>query len=187
MCGVRPTDPLYGTPPGNGATIVHWPDPSGTLSVLRARRQPRLVLVPHGVAPPPTFDELEDWLWVPADERDLYSRLQRLEARARSLPVDLDALTLTADSVLTDGNRSLTLPPVEAALVGCLLGRPQGVRTRTELRTAAWGDAPRTARSLDSRILALRRRIAPLGLAVHAVRGRGFVLGVLAPDDRDRP
>lgn len=179
---MHPSDPLHGTPPETGAAIVHWPDPSGILPVLRARRQPRLVLVPHGVAPPPAFDELEDWLWVPADERDLYSRLQRLEARVRSLPVDLHALTLTADDVLTDGNRSLALPPVEAALVGCLLEPPQRVRSRADLRAAAWGDTPHTVRSLDSRILALRRRVAPLGLAVHSVRGQGFVLGVLATD-----
>jgi DNA-binding winged helix-turn-helix (wHTH) protein len=64
----------------------------------------------------------------------------------------------------------------------CLGEPPIGVRRREDLALAAWGDARRVRRSLDSRILSLRRRIAPLGLSIATVRGEGFVL---AYEERD--
>lgn len=167
-------------PEGPGAVILRWPEDADLLAPLRAERRPRLLVLPVGATPPGAADELEDWLWLPADERDLYARLARLEARAR--PVTLDAVALV-DDVLRTPQGDVALPPVEAALVGVLLAAPRGVRSRAALAEAAWGDPSRVGRSLDSRVLTLRRRLAPVGLAVAAVRGQGFVLVVSAPPD----
>jgi hypothetical protein len=55
---------------------------------------------------------------------------------------------------------------------------PERLCSREDLQRAAWGDIPHRRRSLDSRVFVLRRRLAPHGLAVPVVRGRGFVLDV---------
>jgi DNA-binding response OmpR family regulator len=55
-------------------------------------------------------------------------------------------------------------------------GQPgQGVATKG-LLAGAWGRARPSAGALRVHILRLRRRIAPLGLVIHTLPGRGYLL-----------
>lgn len=177
----RPEDP-EGAPPSPrrapasaGAEILRWPADAARREELRLEGRPRvLVLDPDGL-PPTTTDEREDWTWTPVDERDLFSRLQRLAALATPDDVDLD------DLVVRDGKACLAglavpLPPLEARLLAVLVEPPRRVRSRAEVHEALWGGEPRVRRALDSRIFTLRRRLAPLGVTIVAVRRRGFAL-----------
>lgn len=167
------------------AEILHWPDGAERRAELVALGVPRLLVLDAGATPPPAADELEDWLWTPTDERDLYARLRRLADRQRAgrrlAPGDV---AVDGDGVLTFGGRWVLLPPAEAAIALALATPPGQVHSRARLAAAAWGDTPRKAHSLDSRLHTLRARLAPLGLGVHAVRGRGFLL-VTAPPGED--
>jgi hypothetical protein len=64
-------------------TYVRWPDEAEVRADLRARLRPRLLLVAPDAAPPDVVDDLEDWVRVPADERDISVRANRLARLAR--------------------------------------------------------------------------------------------------------
>ncbi|HEX5266035.1 MAG TPA: helix-turn-helix domain-containing protein [Acidimicrobiales bacterium] len=79
------------------------------------------------------------------------------------------------------GDRWVDLPPLEARLMGVLLSDfGQGVPTKG-LLAGAWGRARPSAGALRVHILRLRRRIAPLGLVIHTLPGRGYLLAWAAP------
>jgi DNA-binding response OmpR family regulator len=62
------------------------------------------------------------------------------------------------------GERLLTLPRREHALLRALLEPPLGVRSREELRASAWGGETVALRTVDQYVRRLRASLAPLGL-----------------------
>jgi hypothetical protein len=76
----------------DGVELVSWPDEAARLDELRDRRLPRLLLVAADSAPPAVDDELEDWVRLPADPRDVEVRACRLAH------VALHAVTRTRDT-----------------------------------------------------------------------------------------
>ena len=165
-------------PPGAGAEILQWPADAARRDELRRTGVPRLLVLDAGEIPPPPMDDLEDWIWLPADERDLFSRLRDLAGRGAATALAPGTVTVGEDGMAWIAGHPLSLPPAEAGLLRCLADPPERLCTREELHEAAWGGVPHERRSLDSRIFVLRRRLAPHGLAIHAIRGRGFVLSV---------
>lgn len=151
--------------------ILLWPDDADRREEARRTGRPRLLLLDPGTTPPGP-DAGEDWAWSPVTERDLASRLQRLAA----LSSPIGAAQIDDEGVLRFAGRTVRLPSIEAALMRCLTEPPHRLRTRQDLLAAGWTDAARGRRSLDSRVLHLRRRIEPLGLSVASVRGRGFAV-----------
>jgi DNA-binding response OmpR family regulator len=92
--------------------------------------------------------------------------------------VALDEPYIDEFGVLHRGSQWVALPPVEERLAGELMRRAGFVVSRRALARAAWpGGAPKE-RSIDSRILLLRRRVSPLGVRIMTVRGQGFVLEI---------
>jgi DNA-binding winged helix-turn-helix (wHTH) protein len=93
----------------------------------------------------------------------------------------------------------VSLPPVEARLADALVVRFGAVVGRDTLRRAVWPGSTPGRNVLDVHVLRLRRRLAPLGLAIRTVRSRGYMLeraeppaGMVpvlaaapAPDDED--
>ena len=73
------------------------------------------------------------------------------------------------------------LPPIEADLFRVLAAQAGRVATREALTAAAWEATP-SGRALDGRMHALRRHLQPIGLVVHTIRGRGFLLSAEEPD-----
>jgi DNA-binding response OmpR family regulator len=151
--------------------LVHWPREAARRAELGERSVPRMLLVAEGT-PPPEVDELEDWLRVPADERDLVLRAERL-------------CHLTTTSVVTTADTPLSVPaqelpillsPAQSSLVSRLSQDYERIVTRADLELAVWGAARASSCAIASLIARCRRSLAPFGLTIAAVRGRGYTL-----------
>jgi hypothetical protein len=183
MAGARPREP---SPAGNDAetdgpyrrrtmdvAMVRWPAEHARCAVLRAMGQPRLLLVESG-PPPVLIDVLEDWIRVPASDEDVHARegvLRRRAAIGPRLAPELDD-----DGVLRVGDHWVSLPPVEARLTQALIARFGAVVSRDALGRAGWPAGSPGRNALDVHMLRLRRRLAPLALAIRTVRSRGYLL-----------
>lgn len=154
--------------------LVRWPDDAARRDELAARGVPRLLLVEAGTTPPPSIDVEEDWIRVPADERDLWARLQRLALRHRKRQ---DEPHVDGEGVLRYRRRTVALAGDDAR-VAALLVADFG-------RLVRWDDLAATRPAAAAGVARLRRRIAGVGLVVHTVRGHGVVLdhGDGPPDD----
>ena len=154
--------------------LVRWPAEEPRRAQLRDDGVPRLLLVENGSPPPRTTDEFEDWVRVPADEVDLHARVENLNHKVQSR-VELTP-ELADYGVLRAGTGWVPLPPVEARLTSALLERYRSVVSRDALAKAGWPHGAPGRNALDVHVLRLRRRIAPLGLAIRTVRSRGYLL-----------
>jgi len=157
--------------------LVRWPADAGLRDELAERGVPRLLLVDPGVVPP-RLEAGEDWIRLPADERDVAARLQRLAVlhdRRRRRP--------WLRGTVIDHVGHWTVPDDAVALLGMLVDRFGQLVTWDELVQSLGpdaGDEPEIAR----RVAALGSHVAPAGLAVHAVGGRGVVLAPGRPGGR---
>ena len=162
--------------------LLQWPADADRREELRREGRPRLLLVGPGVYPPGLF-ELEDWVRLPADERDVSVRLQRLSHVGRPAPLAPgDVVVDDRGLVHWRGGRAV-LPATEAAMMRVLAEEPGRLVTRARLMAVAWPDGGRRANSLDSRVFTLRRRLARIGLAIDTVRTHGFLLAEADPID----
>jgi hypothetical protein len=154
--------------------LVRWPVEAEQRTRCLTERLPHLLLLEEGVAAPEITDCLEDWIRVPAPEADVRARVRTLLARGqahlRSVP------EIDAHGVLRYGAGWVSLPPVEARLANALVLRFEAVVGRDALRRAVWPGASPGRNVLDVHVLRLRRRLAPLGLAIRTVRSRGYML-----------
>jgi DNA-binding response OmpR family regulator len=153
--------------------LVRWPEERQRLDQLRAAGSPRLLLVGPDVAPPESADCLEDWVRLPADDRDVRARLATLVARAGNGHA---APTIDGDGLLRFRDHWVPLSPVERALAAALVDRFGAVVGRESLARRAWPSGAPTRNALDVHMLRLRRRIAALGLEVRTVRSRGYLM-----------
>lgn len=154
---------------------VLWPGDEGRLTKLRIEGVPRLVLVPEGMMPPLTTDVLEDWVRLPAGEDDIRIRRQVLADRVEAASGERRP-RLDDNGLLRLDGQWVSLPPVELRLVTALLDRYRAVVSREALARAGWPEGMPGRNVLDVHIVRLRRRLAPLGLAIRTVRSRGYLL-----------
>ena len=153
--------------------LVRWPSDRSRRERLRADNVPRLLLVEEG-PPPRPHDCLEDWIRVPAGDDDLQTRLAGLRSRLTHHGVSRPELD--ADGVLRNGDRWVSLPPVEARLTTALLDKFGAVVRREALARAGWPEGAPGRNALDVHVLRLRRRMEQVGLAIRTVRSRGYLL-----------
>lgn len=153
--------------------LVRWPEERERLDHLRSTGSPRLLLVPPDVAPPETADCLEDWVRLPAEDRDVRARLATLVARSAAGP---SVPTIDADGLLRYRDHWVPLSPVERSLAAAMVDRFGAVVGRDGLARRAWPGGAPTRNALDVHMLRLRRRIAELGLEVRTVRSRGYLM-----------
>jgi hypothetical protein len=94
---------------GEAVALVPWPAEATRAETLALAARPRLLLVAADAAPPDVRDVLEDWVRVPADERDVEVRARRLAriAIARRSPGNGAGRTARASglAVVGDGRR----------------------------------------------------------------------------------
>lgn len=166
--------------------LVRWPAEAEQRAALAERHTPRLLLVDDGLPAPEGGDCLEDWIRLPADETDVRARIAALQARARAhLRAEPE---IDAHGVLRYGSGWVSLPPVEARLADALVVRFGAVVGRDTLRRSVWPGSAPGRNVLDVHVLRLRRRLAPLGLAIRTVRSRGYMLERGdPPQERDTP
>jgi len=154
--------------------LVRWPDDQERRAALAAENKFRLLLVDAASEAPIPEDLYEDWIRVPADEADVQVRIEGLRRRAGAMSEQVPALD--PDGLLRLDGRWVSLPPVEARLMGALLERFGAVVSRDQLAKAGWPRGAPGRNALDVHMLRLRRRIAPIGLAIKTVRSRGYLL-----------
>lgn len=154
--------------------LVRWPSEAEQRSRLAEGQTPRLLLVDDGIPPPDCADCLEDWIRLPASEADVRARLEALRNRATSHLHSVPEID--AHGVLRFGSGWVSLPPVEARLADALVMRFGAVVGRDTLRRSVWPGSAPGRNVLDVHVLRLRRRLAPLGLAIRTVRSRGYML-----------
>ncbi len=104
-----------------------------------------------------------------------------LVERPVPLTVVADEPAVDAYGLLRWGNAWVALSPIEARLAREFLANLGQLMGREQLGVAGWPEGVPNARSVDSRIKTLRRRVEPLGVKIHTIRGRGY----LATLDRD--
>jgi DNA-binding winged helix-turn-helix (wHTH) protein len=74
----------------------------------------------------------------------------------------------------------VSLSPVQENIVRSLLSHFGSAVARKELTAAAWPEGGRDPHTIDIHIHRLRPRLRSLGLVIHTLRGRGFLLENLA-------
>ena len=77
--------------------------------------------------------------------------------------------------------RWLALSPVQEAIVRCLVRRFGRPVTRAEVAAETWPQGAPALRTIDVHIHRLRPRLERIGLVIHTLRGRGFLLDTPAP------
>jgi hypothetical protein len=157
-------------PTVDSVALVHWPRDNVRRAQLAAVRVPCLLLVEPD-APPPVVEVWEDWIRLPADERDVSIRLHGLALRV-CRPEIVDG------SILRNAYGSVVLSAAESAMAQALLASDGRFVSREELEQTLWPDGLPTARALDDLVYRLRRKVKALQLNVFSARSRGFVLGV---------
>ncbi len=159
--------------------LVRWPGDQLRLDQVRRAGAARLVLVDDGLVPPVLDDVLEDWIRLPASDDDIRLRVRVLSDRARSAVSPQPFLD--ESGLLRYCGRWVPLPPVEYRLTSALLDRYGAVVSRDSLSRIGWPEGIPGRNVLDVHIVRLRRRLAPLELAIRTVRSRGYLL------ERDEP
>ncbi len=154
--------------------LLRWPQEQERRDALARQEHPRLLLLDQDTPPPPLADCFEDWVRLPVSNDDLEARSLGLLQRVRSHQPDRPVLD--PDGVLRRGGTWVSLPPVEARLMGALLERFGAVVSREHLARAGWPQGAPGRNALDVHMLRVRRRIAPLALVIKTVRSRGYLL-----------
>ena len=161
--------------------LIRWPSEAVRRDQLAARGVPRLLLIDEGSSPPAMALGIEDWIRVPADERDLFVRMARLE---RQVSTQVPTLPALDDLVVRNGDLWIALSPREAGILAPLLQNFGKLVTTDEIGASGWDDG--VPRSLRSRMRHLRTRVAEVGLKISTVRGRGFILEFDHDEGRDQ-
>lgn len=153
--------------------MVRWPSEQEMRVSLASEGRPRLLLLEEG-PPPIVIDPLEDWIKLPADDVEMWARMENLRLRwevPRKPQLD-------QDGVLTWADRWVALSPLEARLATILLEKFAAMVSYGALVAATQGSDEVRRNSLDVQLHRLRRRLAPMGLVIRTVRKRGYVLEV---------
>jgi DNA-binding winged helix-turn-helix (wHTH) protein len=163
---------LY-VPAAVDVALLRWPLEGDRRDELAAEGLPRLLLVEEGASPIPV-DCLEDWVRIPAADDEVQARVASLRLRAEQHRPQVPVLD--EFGMLRFGAQWTSLAPVEARLTRALVERMGAVVSREALARAGWPGGAPGRNALDVHVLRMRRRLAPLGLAIHTVRSRGYLL-----------
>lgn len=157
--------------------ILAWPDEGAEARRLVEAGTAVLYLVSADEIPPVPTTCLEDWVRLPADDRDVAARVDALQRRAEA---HLSPPRLDEFRRLAVGGRVLPLPSPEIELAALLADRFGQVVPDRDLVLAAALDGPGLLRAPVHR---LRSTLRPLGLEVERARRLGYRLRHRAPLD----
>jgi two-component system OmpR family response regulator len=153
--------------------VLRWPDDAEEVDRLAAARLPRLLLVEETADAPESGDCEEDWIRLPADDRDVGARLRALARRAgrhQALP------ELDEHGRVHHRGRWVAPSPIEQRIMSILVQRFGVVVSADELVQHGWPGGRSKGGSLRVHMTRLRKQIEPLGLDIRSVRQFGYVL-----------
>lgn len=159
-----------------GIALVPWPDQEDRRVALAVAGRPRVLLVDADAAPPRVTDPNEDWIRSPYDPQDLDARVMAL---VRRMDCGTARPILDDDGLLWFETGWVAVPDAQLPIVAALLARLGDVVSLDELATAyaeLGGSDNRVA--IKSMLRRLASRVGEIGLAIHTVRGRGYLLTV---------
>ena len=161
---------------GAGATkdvvILHWPEQADRIDELERLGIPRLLLVEPGSDPPMSTSCIEDWLRMPVDDASLRARLVALAAHARRHPM---VPSLDEHGQLSHRGETVFLSVTDQRIAEVLVEHFGQVVSEETLLERARPDN-RNDQTLRVNVSRLRRRVAPIGLAITCVRGHGYLM-----------
>ena len=155
--------------------LLDWPAQEARRRVLARAGRPRLLVVAEGHPPPESRDVLEDWVRAPVDVSEVMARQATLRSR---IPPDA-APRLDEHGLLWLRGRWVPIPPSQVAVVEELVdhaGRLVGADALREAHAKTGGSSDAVAmKAVMGRV---GRRVREVGLQLHNVRGRGYLLEV---------
>ncbi|NND03085.1 MAG: helix-turn-helix domain-containing protein [Acidimicrobiia bacterium] len=154
--------------------LIHWPEQLERRNRLASRQRPRLLLVAPEAEPPRSTDLLEDWVRLPAKDRDVRARVRDLHQRVAGLVTSTPEVD--GDGVLRHAGRTVALSELHRRITRVLTANMGKVVTRRELIAAGWEGSVPERNTVDVHMARLRRRLSEVGLSVRTVRARGFIL-----------
>jgi len=161
---------------GAGATkdvvILHWPEQADRTDELERLGIPRLLLVEPDCSPPISTSCIEDWLRLPVDDASLRARLVALAAHARRHPM---VPSLDEHGQLSHRGETVFLSLTDQRIAEVLVENFGQVVSEETLLERARPDN-RNDQTLRVNVSRLRRRVAPIGLAITCVRGHGYLM-----------
>ena len=152
--------------------ILRWPEQADRIDDLERLGIPRLLIIEPEVAPPPSTSCIEDWLRLPVDDASLRARLVALAAHAQRHPT---VPTLDEHGQLSHRGETVFLSMTDQRIAESLIEQYGRVVDEEELLERAQPES-RNDQTLRVNVSRLRRRIAPLGLAIICVRGHGYLM-----------
>jgi two-component system OmpR family response regulator len=152
--------------------ILHWPEQADRVDDLERLGIPRLLIIEPEVAPPPSTSCLEDWLRLPVDDASLRARLVALAAHAQRHPT---VPALDEHGQLSHRGETVFLSMTDQRIAEALIEQFGRVVSEEELLERVQPES-RNDQTLRVNVSRLRRRIAPLGLAITCVRGHGYLM-----------
>jgi two-component system response regulator TctD len=164
---------------GDEVPLLRWPAQEAERQRLAAAGKPRLLLLTADQPPPVDWDELEDWIREPVDLAEMEVRRHTVHSRARLArrrPWFDDA------GLLRVGDDWVDLSPGQVPIARLLVDRLDRVVRREELVAACAAAGVSThATALKAAVGRLERRLAPVGLRLRSIRGRGYLLELTDP------
>jgi hypothetical protein len=157
--------------------VLAWPDDEELRCKLAHEGLPRLLVIEATAAPPPAWDELEDWYREGSATADVLARRHTVQVRAARRARQ----PVLQGDILRVGQRWAAIPPSRLPLVSLLLARLGAVVRPAELAEAVTaGGGSSDAAAVRAALHRLSKSFADVGLRLHSVRGRGSLLDLVA-------
>ena len=152
--------------------VLRWPEQQDDARRMDALSRPYLLLVEPDAQPPGLQGCTSDWIRLPADDADVRARLTTLAARAERHPTGPSMQGL---GELSHHGQRVFLSPLDERIAAALVERFDQAVSESEIFARVW-DSDGDRSRIRVHVSRLRKRIAPLGLEITAIRGFGYRL-----------
>jgi hypothetical protein len=159
-----------------GVELVMWPSEATRREELAGAGRPCILVIAADEPVPPTAST-EDWVREPVDPEELTVRAAALRRRA-----ECGKAPTLDDGLLVHDGAWAAIPPAQIRMVELLVERLGSVVRKEELAAAA--DATGASdheQAVKAAMNRLAKRLAPLGLVLRSIRGRGYLLELADP------
>jgi DNA-binding response OmpR family regulator len=113
-------------------------------------------------------------------------RAKTVEDRQGERVPDAEGPVIDALGVLRHQGSWISLSPTQEAIMRALIGRLGQAVARADLASLTWPNRAPDHHAIDVHIHRLRPRLEKIGLVIHTLRGRGFMLEALSGESVTR-